>query len=298
MKLPVRVLRNRESASNYRTVRAFAALSGLFSLLTLVAHAQTGWLARYKSQAAATQLNQPHWATPLITDSPRLQQGLRADFIRQTASDGTSTWNYGNSKGFQLIPLPRIEFRFTPPPFITHTNPRIADSFGDVAFRLKYRIYGSNEQHHNAIVTAVFAASLPTGKNTNGSCCAILTPSIEAGKGLGRFAATSALAATLPATNTPKLGRSVTWNNAVQYRLARLIWLQDEFNSTFYLSGKNNGKEQTFSTPGIVVGRFALQHPNDNAAPLTLSLGAGEQIALSHFHIYDHAPVFSFRLRF
>ncbi len=31
---------------------------------------------------------------------------------------------------------------------------------------------------------------------------------------------------------------------------------------------------------------------------LRLSLGAGEQIALTHYKTYDHSPTFSARLRF
>lgn len=264
-----------------------------------VARAQEGLWARYQARAAATQVNQPRWATPLITTGPRIEQGLRADFIRQSSANGRTVWNYGSAKGLQIIPFPRTELRISPPPFFTHSAPRLRDGFGDVAFRVKYRVYGSNEQHHNAIITAVFAASIPTGKSGNGSCCAILTPTLEVGKGFGPLALTSTAGATLPASNTLRLGRSIVWNNAIQYRLTHLVWLETEFNSTFFKGGRDDGRQQTFTTPGIVVSRIPLRSSRNPAQrPLSITLGAGEQIALTHFHSYDHAPVFTARLRF
>ena len=257
------------------------------------------FLARYEARVLATEANQPHWATPLVTTNARIEQGFRTDFVRQTAPSGSTTWNLGNTKGFQTVPLPRLEFRISPPPFFLHSSPSTPDGFGDIAFRLKYRLYGSNEDHHNAIITAILAASLPTGKNGNGSCCAILTPSVEFGKGFGKLAFTVAPTASLPVTNTAKLGRSFVLNNAIQYHATKLLWIETEFNSTFYFGGKNDGKQQTFTTPGIIVSRFPLPFIRDAARlPLRLTLGAGEQIALTHFNTYNHSPIFTARLRF
>jgi hypothetical protein len=38
--------------------------------------------------------------------------------------------------------------------------------------------------------------------------------------------------------------------------------------------------------------------PMTRSGNLTLTLGAGEQIALTHFNTYNHSPIFSVRLRF
>lgn len=264
------------------------------------ASAQGGFLGRYQKQVESTLVNQPHWATPLITVNARLEEGFRADFVRQTAPAGAKTWNLGNSKGLQLIPLPRLEIRLSPPPFFLHYDSKAIDGFGDVAFRGKFRIYGSNEQHHNAIVTAYLGASIPTGKNGNGSCCAILTPTLESGKGFGKLALTTSVGGSLPVSNTLKLGRSVAWNNAVQYHATRYLWLEDEFNSTFYKGGSNDGKQQTFNTPGFVISRLPLVRGKVVGASdrLSLTVGAGEQIALTHFNTYNHSPIFTARLRF
>lgn len=257
------------------------------------------FFAAYQARLRATQVNQPLWASPLVTTSARIEQGLRSDFIRQTVSTGATTWNFGNTKGLQFIPLPRLEFRMSPPPFFEHSAPHSLDGFGDIAFRLKYRLYGSNEQHHNAIFTAELTTSIPTGKNGNGSCCAILTPTMQAGKGFRNMDWQTTFGAALPASNTNKLGRSLAWNNALQFHATKFLWLQDEFNSTFYLGGKYDGKQQTFNTPGIMASRIPLVRGRaGDTPPLAITLGAGEQIALTHFNTYNHSPVFTFRLRF
>lgn len=277
--------------ANFAGISLLAASAG--------ANAQQSWIERYESRVEATQAEQPHWATPLVTTNPRLEQGLRTDFVRQSLAGGHTSWNYGNAQGLQFIPFRRVEIRLSPPPFVTHSSPKTEDGFGDVGFRVKYRIYSSSEERHNAIVTFVLPATVPTGKSGNGSCCATITPTLELGKGFGRLDFVTSAGGSLPVTNAAKLGRSVAWNNAIQYRAGRYLWVENEFNSTFYKGGKNDGKEQTFATPGIIFSRLPLRrgHPASSER-LVLTLGAGEQIALTHFNSYNHALVFTSRLRF
>ena len=275
-----------------------AVLGAVAMLATSQCRAQAGLFKEYQRRALATQVNQPMWATPLNTTSPRTEQGLRADFSRQTGSNGQSTWNYGGTKGLQILPLPRTEFQMSAPPFFSHSDPKVMDGFGDVSMRVKVRFYGSNEQHHNAIVTGVLQTTLPTGKQKNGSCCAVLLPTLELGKGYGPVAVTITAGGVLPMSNSAALGRSIALNQALQWKVSPLVWLQTEFNTTVYAGGKNDGQHQTFTTPGIVVSRIRLGHYARERYPLLLTLGAGEQIALTHFHTYDHAPIVSCRLRF
>ena len=199
----------------------------------------------------------------------------------------------------QLIPLPRVEARFSPPPYLTHSAPLVADGFGDVSFLLKYRIYGSNEEHHNAAVAAVLGGTVPTGKNGNGLCCAVLSPVLAAGKGLGRVVVSGTVGGALPLSGTAKLGRQVQSNGALQYHATKLVWVEAEVNAVSYLGGKNDGSTQAFATPGVVFSRLRLSRKGaSGGGRLALTLGLGEQIALTHFKTYDHAPVFSARLRF
>jgi len=264
------------------------------SLGVLRAPAQAAWIKGYEARLKATLAQQPDWATPLITVSPRLEEDLRIDFVRQSIPAGQQTWNYGNTKGVQIVPFRRIELRFSPPPFITHSDPKVEDGFGDVAFRAKVRLYGSNKEHRDAIVTALLGASVPTGKSGNGSCCAILTPALEAGKGFGKLDVITSLGGSLPVSNATGLGRQVVWNNALQYHATHLLWGEAEISSTVYRGGKNDGNTQTFVTPGVIVSRI----PMTRSGNLALSLSVGEQIALTHFNTYNHSPIFAVRLRF
>ncbi len=203
------------------------------------------FIERYQARVTETQNEQPHWITPLVTVTPRLEQELRTDFVHQYNPKGFAVWNYGNSKGLEFIPERHIEILINVPPFFNRSNGE-QDGFGDLSFNSKYRIFSRNEEHGNAIVTAFFAATVPTGKNGNGSCCAVVTPTLAVGKGFGQLSLTSTAGGSLPVTNAAGLGHTITWNNAIQYHLgktgaARFAWPEFEFNSSFYKGGPDAG---------------------------------------------------------
>ena len=263
----------------------------------------TTFIRRYQARVSATQSEQPHWVTPLVTVTPRLEQEIRSDFVHQYNTKGFAIWNYGNGKGLELIPERHTELIFNVPPFFDRSN-GAQDGFGDVSFLAKYRFYSRNEEHGNAIVTAFLAGSIPTGKNSNGSCCAVVTPTLAVGKGFSQFDFTSTAGGSLPVTNAEGLGHTITWNNVAQYRIAtsgvwRFFWPEVEFNSSLYKGGSNDGKIATFATPGLIVGRIPLTHDaSGKPGRLGLTFGAGQQIALKHFHTYNHATVITMRLPF
>ena len=262
-----------------------------------------GFFDRYQARVTATQNEQPHWVTPVVTVTPRLEQELRTDFVHQYNPHGFSIWNYGNSKGLEFIPERHTEIIINVPPFFNRSNGE-SDGFGDLSFLAKGRIFSRNEEHGNAIVTAFLAATVPTGKNGNGSCCAVVAPTLAVGKGFGQLDFVSTAGGSLPVTNSKALGHTITWNNTVQYRLAktglaRLVWPELEFNSSFFKGGANDGKISTFATPGMVFGRVPLRHNADGTpGRLGLTFGAGEQIAVTHFHTYNHATILTLRMPF
>jgi hypothetical protein len=281
------------------------AVGFAFSLPCLLAAQQAdSFIGRYQARVTATQNEQPHWVTPLVTVTPRLEQEVRADFVRQTNTKLYDTWNYDNGKGLELIPERHIELLFNLPPFFAHAQPGVKDGFGDVTFNSKYRFFARNEEHGNTIITAFLAGSIPSGKNGNGSCCATATPTLAVGKGFGLLALTSTAGGSLPASNGKKLGHTVTWNSVVQYRLAktgiaRFFWPEAELNSSFYLGGPNDGKKAAFATPGILLGRIPLSHDaSGKPGRLGMTFGAGEQIAFTQFHTYNHAIVITGRIPF
>jgi hypothetical protein len=277
----------------------------VLGLTTMSAHAQdASFIARYQARVSATQAEQPHWVTPLVTVTPRLEQELRTDFVRQTNTKLVNTWNFGNSKGLELIPAKRIELLFNLPPYLAHDAHGVNDGWGDVSFNSKYRFFARNEEHGNAIVTGFFAATIPTGQSGEGSCCAVVTPTLAVGKGFGLLALTSTAGGSLPITNSKGLGHTIAWNNVAQYRLAktgaaRFFWPEVELNSSFFIGGANDGKTTSFATPGVIVGRIPLTHDaTGKPGRLGVTFGAGEQIAVTKFHSTNHNLVFTARLPF
>ena len=285
-----------------------ASLSAPAQLSNPVQQASTvvppqSFIERYQARVTATQNEQPHWVTPLVTVTPRLEQELRTDFVHQYNPKGFSIWNYGNTKGLEFIPQRRIEILVNVPPFFNRSNGE-QDGFGDLAFNSKFRFFARNEEHGNAILTAFFAGSVPTGKNGNGSCCAVVTPTLAGGKGFGLLALTSTLGGSLPVTNAKALGHIISWNNTIQYHLAKTglahyFWPELEFNTSIFKGGSNDGKTTTFATPGMIIGRIPLTHTASGApGRLGLTFGAGQQIAVTHFHSYNHATIITMRLPF
>ncbi len=248
---------------------------------------------------------QPHWPTPLVTATPRLDQDIKGDFVRQRGNSGYDTWNLGNSRGLDIVPLRRVQLSFNLPPFIDHTAPGQRDGFGDTTFTLRYRLLARSEETGNRILTAFLGASVPTGKNGNGSCCATLTPALGGGKGWSRVAVMSYAGASLPVSNAAGLGHAITWNTTAEYLprrggFVRSLTPQVESNTTFYVGGPRDGQTQSFVTPGLIAGRYPfLPHGKDpRSVRLGVALGIGEQIAVTHFHTYNHALVLAFRLPF
>ena len=260
-------------------------------------HAQDNFFSRWEQRATQTQSKQPSWSVPLVAPYPMLIQVFRADFTRQVTPALTDTWNYGASRGLNLIPGFNSEFDFYYPPYIQHNAKGAKDGFGDVGFLGKYRILSANEKNGNYMLSAQVTATIPTGSHSNGSTDASVSPTLLGGKGFGNFDVISSVGGTLPTGDTVKLGRSVAWNTTAQYRIHKFVWPEIEDNATFFYGGKNDGKMQNFVTPGVTFSKFKFrpQVANSRAA---IAFGGGEQIATSAFHTYNHNLVFTARLLF
>jgi hypothetical protein len=252
-----------------------------------------GFFRDWFSIVASTQAEQPHWITPVVTVTPRLEQEFRYDLSRQVQPNGVTVLeNYGGSKGLEIIPSRHTELIFGPPPYIVRSINGVPDGYGDVSFLLKYRFLAANEEKGNYIVTAFLGGSLPTGSYTNGARGATITPTLAAGKGWGNFDVTSTLGVILPADETNLIGRQIVWNSAFQYRVHRKFWPEAEVNYTHFSQGPNDGKTQVFLTPGIVFGKFPIWHR------LGFTVGTGVQIAATHFHTYNHKYILTVRFPF
>lgn len=255
-------------------------------------HAQDGYFANWFSRVDKTAEEQPDWAVPLATSTGRIIEAYRYDQLWQTNSKGVATNIYDGNKGFDLIPLEKVSLNLNLPPYINHNNAADKNGWGDVAFLVKYRLLSANKESGNYILTAFLGWTLPTGQYSNGSLHAVITPSIAYGKGFRNFDVQGTFGVALPVADTNLVGRSYLLNNAFQYCLARKLWPEVEFNSTFFQQGKHDGMKQNFVTPGLVVGRFHLFRR------LKFALGGGYQIATTHFHTNNHNAILVIRFPF
>ena len=96
----------------------------------------------------------------------------------------------------------------------------------------------------------------------------------------------------MPVSHENTIGHALAWNTTFQYHVLQKLWPELEVNSTFWKDGNDNGKKQTFLTPGLILGRFKLH------GHLLMAVGAGFQIAATHYHQYNHAPLFTIRFPF
>jgi hypothetical protein len=251
------------------------------------------WYDLWLDRVTEIQSVQPHWVTPLVTVTPRLEQEFRTDFVQESSPKGHGLSNFGNGKGLELIPVDKIEIVLDVPAYLEHNNSKIENGFGDFALLIKYRILSANETDGNYILTAFLGVSFPTGTATNGTSTTVFTPTIAGGKGLGRFDVQSTLGISIPATGLEDLGRTLTWHTALQYHVPKFfLWPEIEDNFSHFVEGENAGKTQNYITPGLMVGRLPIHERTG------LTFGGGYQVATSDYKPYQHAWILSARVPF
>jgi hypothetical protein len=250
-----------------------------------------GWLSSWLNRVAEARASQPHTAAPLVTTHNQLVQQFRYDGYVQQDPNSTWTTNAGSGRGLEIIPTTRLEVAFAMPPYLTHQS-SVPDGMGDWSFLVKFRAFSAPEGQGDYFVGFVLSTTLATGNKANSSGHAVWNPAVAFGKGWGNFNLQNTFGGTLPQTGANILGRTTVLNDVAQYRLKRVIWPMVEVNSTFWSGGHNDGKKQVFLTPGIVFGSFSL------TPRLRIAVGAGEQIAITEFHTYNHRYILSLRLPF
>jgi hypothetical protein len=251
-----------------------------------------GWVRAWMRIAEQARASQPHFVAPIVTTHVILVQQFRYDMSwQQDSGGGTTTSNYGNSRGLEIIPSSRLEVGIFPPSYIVHQT-NVASGFGDLSYQVKFRAFSRTEGEGDYFVGFFFGGTVPTGRVPNGLGHAVLSPTFAAAKGLGPWDIQSTIGANLPTSGTNVLGRTLLFNTAVDYRIIGKIWPMLEQNSTFWLDGPLNGRKQVFLTPGLVLGPFPL------IGTLHVGLGVGVQIAVTPFHQYNHRWIFSIRFQF
>lgn len=273
-----------------------AALFAIQALSGSLMVAQDHFFSRWQDRVRKTSAQQPGWAVPVVTPTSGIVQLARVDVLHQWTSAHTSTWNYGNSKGFNLIPYYKTEIDVNLPPYVQHNSSKALDGAGDFSMVLKYRPFAGGAESGNYSTAFQIAGTGATGSYKNGAPRTTINPTLILGKGFGRFDVQSSLGGTLPVGSVHAIGRTIVWNAVAQYQVGRIFWPEIEVNSSFFYLGPNDGKNQTFVTPGLMVSRIKLRR--DSSDRLGLVFGGGMQIATSAYHAYNHGLVLTGRMTF
>lgn len=244
----------------------------------------------------AAKESQPHWMTPVVTVTPRLEQEFRYDQSWQDRPNGVTLENYGGGKGLEVIPMANTEIIIGVPAYEVRDTPKgQTTGWGDETFLLKYRLVSANEEQGNYIMTGFVGVSIPTGNEAFTNHETIVTPTIAGGKGWGTresgFDIQSTLGIAIPLANLSGLGSPITWNTAFQAHTGKL-WPELEVNYTYFKNGPNDGKSQTALTAGIVFGRFELNNR------LRFIIGGGYQWVVSSFKTFNDTWILTARLAF
>ena len=268
----------------------------LLASTTFIAPCQQNFFSAWEHRVRVTSSHQPAWPVPVFTPSSGLVQLIRFDAIHQYTPTRATVWNFDGGKGFNLMPWYKTEVDINLPAFLEHSARTSIDGPGDFSLLAKYRIVAGNEEHGAYSVSAGLAGTAPTGSYKNGAADGTISPTVYVGKGFGFFDVQSAASEMLPTGHTRTIGRPIAWNTAMQAKVKKFFWPEVEFNSTFNRGGSNNGKDQTFVTPAFEVGKIRLT--SSETSRLAVIFGVGEQIAVTHYHAYNHALSFTGRINF
>ncbi len=263
------------------------------------AEADGGFLERYFRMVERSQAGQPHWISPLVTTTPRLNERFRYDVTWQARPNDVDLANYGSGKGLELILLDRIAVTFGIPGYVVHdSRSGTQTGWADETFLVKYRFVSASEEGGNYVVSGFFGVSVPTGTTPSRQTRRSTRRRLRGARAGERtraegFDIQSTLAVSIPGGDRARLGIPVVWNTAFQgHVLDERFWPELEMSLTRWTDGPSDGKWQAIATVGFVAGRFPL------AGRLRLDVGVGYQFAVSAFRTYDHAWLATVRLPF
>ncbi|MBV8523653.1 MAG: hypothetical protein JOY71_16280 [Acetobacteraceae bacterium] len=225
----------------------------------------------------AARESQPHWTPPLMTLSPLITELLRVDGYYQQLGNGGDILNIGGGKGLFLVPTETNEFDIGLPTYQQRYHVQPGSGLSDLQFLLlKQRLLSAPEGQGDYIITAALAGQAPTGSALFTNNAYVITPSLLAGKGFGKFSIQAATSVAVPTSHQNTLGTSWATNTTLQYNLGEVFWPEFEVNWTHWLNGtQRGGQDQLFLTFGVIIGPLAL------AGRLALTVGAGYQFAVA-----------------
>ena len=263
----------------------------------------TNYFLHWYDRVHEAQATQPHWITPLVTVTPRLEEEIRYDQYWDQLGNGAQISNFSNGKGLELIPTTTNEVLLNIPAYQERTIVKPAKGTADWNFlTVKQRLLSANEENGNYILSAFLGFTAPTGAPAFTNKAWIVTPTIAGGFGVGDFDVQATFGVQIPTAESSIIGTAFATNVAFQYHIFQYFWPEIEINDTAWSGGLRNGLNQVFLTPGVILGRFPLGAPGVNAI-----FGVGYQVALNPSPailtpvltpIYNHAWLLSGRVTF
>lgn len=253
------------------------------------------WLGKWRRMTIETRERQTHYLTPLVTETPRLEQRIRYDIYDETLPNGKKAWNFGNQKGVNVIVAPTFEVAAALPNYLYYPGSGQKDGFGGQVFMVKNRIMASPETQKNYVFSVMLIALTPTGTASGLDNHWLWTPFVTFGKGWGHFDFMINLGTSWSDADNKQLGSPIIWNVCLQYRFG-VICPTIELNShpsmsEFYFFGEPG----LFVTPEVLIGRF---HFRDY---YSIYFGFGYQMALDAATVqaqYSNALIMKFHLLF
>ena len=263
----------------------------------------SNYFSSWLDQVAQAQASQPHWMTPLVTVTPRLEQEVRYDQYWQNRVNGSTLDTFGSGKGLEFIPTQTNEILINPPAYqqVGAVRKPVEGWADDPIFVVKQRLLSANEQEGNYIVTAFFGVTAPTGNVAFTNRAWYMTPTIALGKGWEDFDIQATVGVPVPLSYQSVLGSSIATNVAFQYHAYEYFWPEFEINHTYWINGvQRAGKNQVFLTPGVILGRFPI------VDRVKMVVGVGYQFAVSPkvtespvmTPVYDRAWILTARMTF
>ncbi len=116
----------------------------------------SGFFESWAKVSEAARAAQPHWITPLMTVTARIEQNIRYDQYAEHLGNGADTNVFDGGKGIRLITSTTNEILISAAPYNERTNvSHPASGWGDWPFlTVKQRLISANEESGNYVVSA------------------------------------------------------------------------------------------------------------------------------------------------
>jgi hypothetical protein len=256
--------------------------------------AQESFYLQLRSNNAAMAEVQPSWMTPLIQSDARIGQAMRFSVANYTMA-GHHVLNYGNGHGISMIVNRRFQVDLNPPAYFRNHSGSYPDGFGNASTQVKVRIASGNAAHGNYAVSAVLYHAFAPRIHQNMLETSFYSPFINAGRAFGKFAVIGNVGGFLPTGKVDVQGRAIEWNATAQYHATAHTWFDIEDNAASFRGGVFDGRTQNMVTPAAFV---SIRRKSWKPEHAYVVLCAGEQVATTSFHYFNHNVITEMRVVF